>query len=213
MRHRPSLLVFGLFVIICAPVASGASTANTTFTATIAEASWESYSPDTGQGEYGGVQFAREGGETYVVFQRTVGKVVLCEGDATPDDPTDDYYGFVGKETFGIGPARLSIGRQYTTATGSATLVVEVGTVNDCTGEYGIPQERTVKVSLSAVAVSTLIKETSRSIISVPSDLTAHSQVRGSYRRAASTVRIGTAVIDADGIIGQLTFREHQTVH
>ena len=57
-------------------------------------------------------------------------------GADTPDDPSDDFYGFVGKTTFGIGTATVTIGRQYTSAKASGTVTVDVQTVNDCTGAY-----------------------------------------------------------------------------
>lgn len=212
MRRRPLLLAFGL-VVIATSVASAASTQDTTLTATVAEASWDTYNPDTGLGEFGGIQVFRENGETYAVLQRAVGELVLCEGAATPDDPLDDFYGFVGKSTFGVGTATVSVGRQYTSAKASGTVTVDVQTVNDCTGAFGVPQQRTVKFSLSVVAVSGLIKETTKSIVRVPSELTSHSQIRGVYRQAAGTVKLGTVVIDADAIVGQVTLRTHETVH
>jgi hypothetical protein len=212
MRRQPLLLAFGL-VVIATSVASAASTQDTTLTATVAEASWDTYNPDTGLGEFGGIQVFRESGETYAVLQRAVGELVLCEGAATPDDPSDDFYGFVGRTTFGVGTATVTIGRQYTSAKASGTVTVDVQTVNDCTGALGVPQQRTVKFSLSVVAVSGLIKETTKSIIRVPSELTSHSQIRGAYRQAAGTVKLGTIVIDADAVVGQVTLRTHETVH
>jgi hypothetical protein len=212
MRRQPLLLAFGL-VVMATSVASGASTQNMTLSATVAEATWDTYNPDTGLGEFGGIQVARESGQTYAVLQRAVGELVLCEGADTPDDPSDDFYGFVGKTTFGVGTATVTVGRQYTSAKASGTVTVDVQTVNDCTGAFGVPQQRTVKFSLSVVAVSGLIKETSKSIVRVPSELTTHSQIRGVYREAAGTVKLGTVVIDADAIVGQVTLRMHETVH
>jgi hypothetical protein len=107
----------------------------------------------------------------------------------------------------------VTVGRQYTSAKASGTVSVDVQTVNDCTGVLGLPQQRTVKFSLSVVAVSGLIKETTKSIVRVPSELTSHSQIRGVYRQAAGTVKLGTVVIDADAVVGQVTLRTHETVH
>ena len=212
MRRQPLLLAFGLLVMVSS-VASAATTQDMTLTATVAEASWDTYNPDTGLGEFGGIQVFRESGETYAVLQRAVGELVLCDGAATPDDPSDDFYGFVGKTTFGVGTATVTVGRQYTSAKASGTVAVDVQTVNDCTGALGLPQQRTVKFSLNVVAVSGLIKETTKSIVRVPSELTSHSQIRGVYRQAAGTVKLGTVVIDADAIVGQVTLRTHETVH
>jgi hypothetical protein len=212
MRRQPLLLAFGL-VVIATSVASAATTQDMTLTATVAEASWDTYNPDTGLGEFGGIQVFRENGETYAVLQRAVGELVLCEGADTPDDPSDDFYGFVGKSTFGVGTATVTVGRQFTSAKASGTVTVDVQTVNDCTGAFGLPQQRTVKFSLSVVAVSGLVNETTKSIVRVPSELTTHSQIRGVYRQAAGTVKLGTIVIDADAVVGQVTLRTHETVH
>ena len=61
--------------------------------------------------------------------------------------------------------------------------------------------------------MSGLIKAMSKSIVRVPSKLTTHSQIRGVYREAAGTVKLGTVVIDADAMVGQVMLRVHETVH
>lgn len=213
MRRQPILLAVGLIAVVGVSGASAAATSNSTLTATIAEAGWDTYDPATGAGEFGAVQAVRESGETYILLQRSVGEIALCEGGDTPDDPTDDFYGFVGRQIFGSGPATLSIGRQYTSAKASGTVTAEVALVNECTGSLGAPTARTYKVSMSLTAVSGLIRETSRSILRAPSELTSHTMIRGSYREAAGTVKVGALTIDADAIIGQLTLRTHDTAH
>jgi hypothetical protein len=37
--------------------------------------------------------------------------------------------------------------------------------------------------------------------------------VRGTYRQAVASVKVGTLLIYADALIGQLTFRLHETTH
>ena len=84
----------------------------------MAQAGWEKVDEETGAGEFGVVQFARERSGTTVFLTMSRGELVLCQGGDTPDDPTDDFYGFVGTATQGEGRARLSVGRSFSSATG-----------------------------------------------------------------------------------------------
>ena len=213
MRRSPILLAVGLVIVLGGSVATGASTQNLTLNAVVAEATWDSYNPDTGTGEYGGVQVAREGRVTMVIFQRSIGELVLCEGELTPGDASDDFYGFVGTEIYGEGPATLSMGRQYTSAKASGTVTADVMTFNECTGDFGSSVTKTFKITMALTAVSPLIKETSRTHLRVPGELTSHSMVRGTFRMAAGSVKVGGLAIDADALIGQLTYRVHETSH
>lgn len=211
MRRMPVLGAVVLLVAIGGPAASGASTTNTTMSATIAEASWSTLDPDTGMGEFGVLQFARHDGVTEAFLARSFGEIVLCEGGDTPADPTDDSFGFVGTDVSGSGPATMALGKQYTSAKASGTVTVEIVTYDECTGDFGTTTTKTLKVSLALTAVSPLIRQQTRSTLRVPGELSAHTVIRGVLREAAGLAKIGTTRIDADGAIGQLTLREHAT--
>ena len=212
MRRTPLLLALALATLLTGSVAYGASTLNLTMSATIAEGAWSTFDPETGNGEFGGVQLAREGGVVTATLDRSIGELVLCEGGDTPD-PTDDFYGFVGKEIHGTGPGTLSVGRQYRSAKASGTVAAEITTYNECTGDFGTTTTRTIPVSLNLNGVGPMAKVSSRSTLRVPSDLTGNEVLRGTLRQAAGTARVGTVTFDADGVIGQLTMRIHETAH
>jgi hypothetical protein len=212
MPRKPILLAITLMVLVGSSVASGASTTNTTLTATIAEATWSSYDEKTGGGEFGAVQVARYDGVTTALLERSIGELVLCEGGGTPD-PTDDFYGFVGKEISGTGPATLAVGRGYTSAKASGTVTAEVVTFNECTGDMGTTVTRTYKISIDVQSVSPLIRQSTLSKIRIPSEMTARALVRGVLRQAAGSVKVGLQSIEADAFIGQLTLRSHSTLH
>ena len=211
MRRLPVLGAVLLLVAVGGPAASGASTTNTTMTATVAQATWSSLDPNTGMGEFAALEFARADGATTASFFRSVGEVVLCEGADTPADPTDDVFGFVGTEVNGSGPGTMSLGRQYTSAKASATVTAEVVTYDECSGDFGTTTTTTYKVSLTLTAISPLIRQQSRTTLRVPGELSAHAVIRGVFRQAAGTAKVGARTVAADGAIGQLTLREHET--
>ena len=212
MPRKPVLLAITLMVLVGSSAASGASTTNTTLTATIAEATWSSFDEETGGGEFGAVQVARHDGVTTAILERSIGELVLCEGGATPD-PTDDFYGFVGKDISGTGPATLTVGRGYTWAKASGTVTADVMTYNECTGDLGTTVTRTFRISIDVQSVSPLIRQSTLQKIRIPSELTARALVRGVLRQAAGSVKVGVQNIEADAFVGQLTLKSQSTVH
>jgi hypothetical protein len=72
---------------------------------------------------------------------------------------------------------------------------------------------KTIKVSLALSGVGPLGRLSSRSTLRVPGELSAHEVIRGVQRQGAGSVKVGGAVFDADGAIGQLTLRAHETSH
>src|SRR5688572_28703622 len=104
--------VFGLSVIVMAFIvgsssALAATSQRITLKAVIGQGSWEMYDEDTGSGEFGDLQFAIAEGKTTVSLSMSSGELVLCEGVDTPDE-SDDFYGFVGTETYGQGVGRMT---------------------------------------------------------------------------------------------------------
>ena len=211
MRRLPFLAGLSLVVLLTGSVA-GASTQNLTLSALIAEATWSNVNPDTGAGEAGGVQVAREDGVVTASLDRSIGKIVLCEGGNTPD-PSDDYYGFVGKEYIGDGTATLSVGRTYRSARASGTITADVMTFDECSGDFGSVTRTTISFTVTLAGTGPLIHESTRSTLRVPSEVTAQQQIRGTVRFGAGTVKLNGVSIDADGTIGQLTLRVHEAVH
>jgi hypothetical protein len=212
MRRTPLLLGIALVVSLSGSAVYGASTQNVTLSATIAEATWTTFDPDTRNGEFSSVVVAREGGVTTATLSRSVGEIVLCEGGDTPSTD-DDSYGYVGTEVNGTGPATMTVGRQYRSATAKGTISAEVVTYDECSGDFGTTTTKTIKVSLALSGVGPIGRLSSRSTLRVPGELSAHQVIRGVQRQGAGSVKIGSVVFDADGAIGQLTLRAHETSH
>jgi hypothetical protein len=206
-------LTMGLVATLMAGGAASALAAtvtNVTLTATVAQASWSDVDED-GNGEDVAVEFATSGGATTVSLFKSTGGVELCEGGDTPSDPDDDFYGFVGIQASGTGPAKLTVGRQYTSAKASGTVAAEISSFNECTGDFGTTTHRQIAVSVDLTAISRQIKETTRTTISIPKTLRLHQLLRAVSRDAAGTLKIGTRTLEVDGLVGRLSLKGHAT--
>jgi hypothetical protein len=208
--------VLGLSIIVMAFVvgsssALAATSVKTSIKAVIGQGGWEVFDEETGSGELGDLQFATAEGKTTVSLQMSSGELVLCEGGETPDDESDDLYGFVGKQTFGEGVGRMNVGKSYSSAFGWGTVDAEVMTFNECTGDEGTISRKTIKVSLDLTGISPVITEKLRSTISIPQRLRARTMIRAQSREAAGTLKVGSRSIEVGGVIGQLQLRASET--
>jgi hypothetical protein len=204
--------------LVATLMAGGAATAlagsvtNVTLQATVAQATWSDVDEE-GNGEDVSVQFATTEDGTTVSLFKSSGAIELCEGGDTPDDPTDDFFGFVGTQTVGDGPAKLTLGRQFTSAKGSGTVRAEVTTFDECTGDFGSTTTRQITVSVDLTGISRQIRETTRTTISIPKTMRIHQFLKAVSRDAAGTMKIGTRTLEVDGLIGRLQLRGHATTH
>ena len=207
---------FGLFIVVML-LAVGSSTAlaatstKVTLRALVAEGSWEVIDENTGNGEFGDVQFATAEGRTTVYLVMSKGELVLCEGGDTPDDPFDDFYGFVGTSTMGEGAGKLSLGKTYSSAVGSGKVNAEVFSYNECTGDEGTVSRKTINVSIDLTGVSPVITEKVRSTISIPKRLRAKTMIQAQSREAAGTLKVGARSIKTGGFIGQIQMKASST--
>jgi len=211
MRRAVGLLIVAVLVAVGSSTALAATTQKITINAVIAAASWEDINDDTGAGEFGSVEFARSSGATTVSLLISKGELILCEGADTPDDESDDIFGFVGTETSGEGTATLSIGRTYSSAAASGKVSAEVSTYNECTGDEGTATKKQITVTLALDGVSPIVTEKLHSTIKVPKQLRSRTIAQARSREAAGTVKIGTRSIDTGGVIGLLQMRSTTT--
>jgi hypothetical protein len=205
-RALVSLMAVMLFAV-ASSTAIAAAPQTITIRALIAQAGWETYDETTGAGESGDLQFANAEGTTTAYLSMSKGELVLCEGGDTPEDPFDDFYGFVGTETFGEGPAKLSVGKTYSSAKAWGTITADVFTFNECTGEEGATSGKTIKVSLDLTGITPVVHEKLHSTISIPSRLRSKTMIKADSRQAAGTAKLGTRTLQIDGVIGQLSMR------
>jgi len=160
-----------------------------------------------------GRQGAAAEGATTVFLSMSKGELVLCDGGDTPDDPFDDYWGFLGTETVGQGPAKLVLGRTYSSAKASGTLTADVYTFNECTGDEGSVTTKTVKVSLNLAGIGPVVAQKLRSTIAIPRTLRSKTLIRSDSREAAGTVKVGTRTLQTGGAIGKLSMRASLLEH
>lgn len=211
MRRALRILIIGMLFAVGSSTTLATTTQTTTIRALIAAGGWENFDEDTGSGETGAIQFATEGGRTAVSLSMSKGELVLCEGGDTPDDPSDDYYGFVGLETYGEGPATLTVGRTYSSATASGKVTADVYSYDECTGDEGTSSTKTISVSLALDGVSPVITEKLRSKISIPKLLRSKTLIQARSRQAAGTATVGSRTLEIDGVIGQLQMKASTT--
>lgn len=208
-RTVAALLFIGLFTL-SSSVAVGATRQSITIKAVVAQAGWETFDENTGAGEFGVVEFATAERRTTVALVVSTGELIQCEGASTPDDPTDDMYGFVGSETQGEGPARLSVGKSYRSAVASGTVTAHVTTVNECTGGSAVTTTTTIRIALELTAIGPIIVQKSRTTIAIPRQLRSKTFIQSSARNAAGSLSVGARSIEAGGVIGTLSLRASQ---
>ena len=207
MRRAVGLLIVVMLFAVGSSSALAATSQRLSIRALVAQAGWEIYDEETGAGEYGELQFATAEGQTTVFLGMSKGELVLCEGGETPDDPFDDFYGFVGTETVGEGIGKLSLGKTYSSAVASGTVNAEVYTYNECTGDEGTATKKTIKVSLDLTGISPVITEKLRSTITIPKQLRTKTMVQAQSREAAGTLKVGTRSLEVGGVIGLIQMK------
>jgi hypothetical protein len=124
-----------------------------------------------------------------------------------PTDPTDDFYGFLGTSIFGEGRARLSIGRSFSSAKGTATVRAQVATVNECTGGSEVTSSTDVAVVLDLTGLGPVVTEKGRTTIAIPKQLRTKIFVQSRSREAAGTVKVDGRTLQVGGLIGELSLR------
>ena len=213
MRRTFALMIVAMLFVVGSSTALAATQQKVTIRALIAESGWESYDEDTGNGESGYVQFATAQGATTVFLALSKGELILCEGGDTPDDPFDDYWGFLGTETIGEGSAKLVLGRTYSSAKAWGTVTADVYTFNECTGDEGSVTTKTVKVSMDLAGIGPVVVQKLRSTIAIPKTLRSKTLIRSDSREAAGTIKVGSRTLETGGAIGKLSMRASLLEH
>ena len=206
MRRTLSVLVVLAVIGLGASVASAATRTTVAIRAVVAQAGWESFDEATGAGEFGVVQFAREKTRTTAFIAVSRGELVLCTGGDTPTE-ADDFYGFRGTSIQGEGPARLSVGRSYSSATGSADIRAQVVTVDECAGGSEASGTESISVSLDMTSIGPVVTQKGRTTLAIPKQLRSKTFVQSRARDAAGTVVLDGRKIDVGGAVGELSLR------
>jgi hypothetical protein len=208
MRRLIVLLVIAAFAIGGAVNVLAATVTNVTLNATIAQATWDDLDED-GNGEQIAISAEKSSTGIAINVDGFKGSFEVCDDAGTPDDPDDDFFGFVGTETYGSGAGKLSVATQYRSATASGTVKVEVTTFDECTGDFGTTTTKSIKVALDLTAISPVIRESTRSTIAIPKQFRLHQLVKAVSRVSVGTMTYGSRTFDVDGVVGQLTLKGH----
>lgn len=211
MRRSVAALIVLVLFTVGSSVALAATKQAVTIRALVAQADWERFDEDTGSGEFGVVQFATAEGQTTVYFAMSTGELILCEGALTPDDPSDDVYGFLGTLVQGEGPATLVLGKGYSSANGSGTVNAEVQTFDECTGEGDVTTTRSIQVALDLTGISPVATQKSRTTIAIPKQLRSKLMLQSRSRDAAGTLVMDGRSLNVGGVIGSLWLKASQT--
>ena len=210
MRRTVSVLVVLAVLGLGSSVASAATRTTISIRAVVAQAGWEEIDEETGAGELGSVQFAAEKTGTSAAVLISRGELILCAGGDTPTDPTDDFYGFLGTSIFGEGRARLSVGRSFSSAKGTATIRAQVATVNECTGGSEVTSSTDVAIALDLTGLGPVVTEKGRTTIAIPKQLRTKIFVQARSRESAGTVKVDGRTLQVGGLIGELSLRGMQ---
>jgi hypothetical protein len=211
MRRSVATLIFLVLFVVGSSVASAATKQTVTIRALIAQAEWERFDEDTGAGEFGVVQFATAEGKTTAFLALSSGELIQCEGALTPDDPSDDVYGFLGTLIQGEGPATLAVGKSYSSASGTGTVNAQVQTFDECTGEGDVTTTRSIQLALDLSGISPVITQKSRTTIAIPKALRTKVMLQSRSRDAAGTLVMDGRSSDVGGVIGNLWLKGSQT--
>lgn len=194
-----------LALAVAAPVAAGPNVSNSSGSALTAQGSW--YSDAGGVETYGGLYAWQESGASsaYLEYSEQQGAWVDC----TPDDDTDEFYGFQGEFRYGYGEGTLKVSQGSADAHASGTLESFTSSIDECTGEYSEAAGGSVEVSLDLVATGPKMMERGTSSFKIPSEFNGHSSYSTTSRSAAGTATIDGTEITVDGGIGKVSWRDH----
>src|SRR5919106_177553 len=207
MRRTATVLAVLTMLALGSSVASATTRTTIAIRAVVAQAGWEFLDEETGSGEFGAVQFAAEKTGTTVFLTIIRGELIQCEGADTPDDPTDDFYGFLGTSITGEGKAKLTVGRSFSSARGSATVRAQVATVDECTADSTVDSTRSVTIALDLTSIGPVATQKSRTTVAIPKQLRTKTFVQSRSRDAAGTVVVDGRTMEVGGIVGELSLR------
>jgi hypothetical protein len=207
MRRTIVVLMVVMLFAVGSSVASAKTRQSIAIRALIAQADWENIDEDTGAGEFGTAQFATAQGQTTVYFVKSTGELVQCQGADTPDDPSDDTFGFVGSLIQGQGPARLTVGKSYSSAVASGTVKADVVSIDECTGDGEVTTTTSIRLALDLSAIGPMVTQKSRTTIAIPKQLRSKTFVQSTARDAAGKLVVDGQSMDVGGVIGALSLR------
>jgi hypothetical protein len=201
-----------LTLAIAAPAQAGPNVSNSSGSAILAQASWESFDEATQTYSYGYISVGRDSSDVGVraQFEQYHEQYVQCTGADTPDDPEDDTYGAIVTAEFGYSEeASLTVARNNSSATASGTLAGGRYQINDCTGEGSKEESSPIDFTLTLTATSDTIRESGRGSFHIPGEVNVHSSYKAVYRMASGTFDGPNGTQSVGGMIGKVSWMDH----
>jgi hypothetical protein len=198
-----------LALAVTAPAAAASPNVfKTSGSVTVAQVDWAFYDGDTFIGGY--LVAAEEAKRpTVIEYFKWSETLVQCEGAGSPDDPSDDVWGYRIRSEFGYGPAAtFTIGKSLSGAIATGVLTIQIDTADECTGEGASVLEETA-VSVQVVGTSSLIRESGRGSFHIPGEINAHGSFRQVYRTGDGVATIGDWSVESLGVVGTISWRDH----
>ena len=212
MRRFMTVPLAGLVALaVAAPVAAGPNVGNYSSSLTMAQATWDSWDEATGAYSSGYIAISQEQGspDAFAEYSSYSQQYVQCTGEETPENPDDDTFGVVGSNTWGWGPASLTTGKNFGSASASGDLSIGREQFNECTGEWTFEELPGVQFDLDLTATSGTIRESSRGSFHLPGEFNSHSSYKATYRYADGTLSGIDGTQSVSGLIGKVSWMDH----
>ena len=214
MRRLLLLLAIGASLSIAAAPALAGTVMNSRGSNVIAQVVWGT-GDENGGGRYGGIYGDIESWGTTVGVWEQDAQVITCD-NGTPDDPTDDFMGYVGRMRNGDGEGAVTVAKDLKTARVAGVLTITTVNVDYCAGNYGevILVETDVPVLLELVAISGTMPSVDVNHQRLVGVYNSHQILRMVSRYATGTAMLGGAPYHFDsGLISRNSWADHYNEH
>jgi hypothetical protein len=214
MRRLSALLAIVAGLSIAATPALAGSVSNSSGSNETAQVVWGT-GDENGGGHYGGIYGDIESRGTYVGLWEQDAQVVPCD-NGTPDNPDDDFMGYVGMLRNGDGEGEVTIAANLRTARVTGVLTITTVNVDYCAGIYDdvILVEENVPVLLELVATSKPMPSVDVYHERLASVYNYHQNNHMMSRYAAGTALLGGAPYQFDsGLISHNHWTDHYKEH
>ena len=214
MRRLLVLLAIVASLSIAAAPALAGTVMNSRGSNVTAQVVWGT-GDESGGGRYGGIYGDIESWGTTVGLWEQDAEVIPCN-NGTPDDPTDDFMGYVGTMRNGDGEGAVTVAANLKTARVASVLTITTVNVDYCAGNYGevILVETDVPVLLELVAISGPMPSVDVNHERLASVYNSHQNIHMMSRYATGTAMLGDAPYHFDsGLVSRNHWTDHYNEH
>lgn len=213
MRRLLALLAIIAGLSIVATPALAGTVTNSSGSNMTAQVVWGT-GDENGGGRYGGIYGDIESWGTTIGLWEQDAQVIACN-NGTPDDPTDDFMGYVGTMRNGDGEGAVTVAANLKTARVAGVLTITTAEVDYCAGTYLVTSvEENVPVLLELVATSGPMPSVDVNHERLASVYNFHQNIHMMSRYATGTAMLGGAPYHFDsGLISHNYWTDHYNEH